>query len=219
MKKQWKAFWSDKTSVLHKFETPEFYRVCAGELKVLFGDHTRARVLEIGCGNGALFEFLGFNQVYYKGVDFSPSLLAAFKSKYPNVELECCDGSSYVDREDKYDLIFSYGVIQYFDPPMLDRHFACARSMMHKDSLFVCATVTLKSHRSAYDSGALYGTFQPSIFRWIRAKVSRILLGDRLGYWYTPPQIASLAEKHGFSVQFYGSMAYLNTFSAVLKLK
>lgn len=221
MKENWKAYWSDKTRPFHKGgETPEFYRVYAKELKLLFGERTPASVLEIGCGNGALFEFLGFDQVKYKGVDFSPSLLAAFKSKHQNVELERCDGSSYVDAKNKYDLIFSNGVIQYFDLPMLDRHFACARSMMHKDSLLVCATIPLKSHRPGYDSGALRPeTLQSSIYLWIRIKMRRVLIGDPIGYWYTLQQIGSLADKHAFSVEFYGSMAYFFVFHAVLKPK
>jgi len=142
---RFKAFWAKQTSPLHPSDTPEFRRMYASEMRILFDDASPKRVLEIGCGNGTLFEFLGFNCLQYKGVDFSPSLLEGFKSRYPGVNLELREGSSYVDKDNKYDLIFSNEVIHNFDMPMLDRHFACARAMMHEKSLFICASIPWKA--------------------------------------------------------------------------
>src|ERR1700682_1716408 len=104
---KWRAFWSDQDSPLHRRDSPEFHRALAKELRILFGDNSPKRVLEIGCANGAVFEFLGFEPLKYRGIDFSARLLAQFKFKYPTVELECLEASSYIDHQNKYDLIFS----------------------------------------------------------------------------------------------------------------
>jgi cyclopropane fatty-acyl-phospholipid synthase-like methyltransferase len=98
--------WTDQGSPHLRHDTPEFYRICAKELRILFGDNSPNKVLEIGGANGALFEFLGLESVQHNGVDFSPRLVAQFKSKYPNVQLECREASSYFDLQNKYDLIF-----------------------------------------------------------------------------------------------------------------
>ena len=216
---KWKRVWAQQDSTGHRADSPEFYRACAKELRILFGENSPTRVLEIGCGNGVLFEFLGFEHAQYKGVDFSPALLAIFKSKHPNVELECCEGSSYLDTENTYDLIFSNGVVQYFDLPVLDNHFACARSMMHKNSVLVCAAIPWRLHRSHYDSGRVSETLSPNMLSAVKAKLARTLRGDSMGRWYEPEEIATLAKKHGFSVDFYGSMFYFYRFHATLRLR
>lgn len=216
---EWKAWWLDKRSALWP-DDPQFYRVCARELKILFGDESPTRVLEIGCGDGTMFEMLAFDRAQYKGVDLSPRLLSIFKSRYPSVPLECCDGSSYVDHGNKYDLIFSNGLIQYFDRAMLESHFACVRSMMHTDSLFVCGSIPWRLHRSNYDSGKLTrNTEGHSILKLAKSKLGRALVGDAMGYWYEPHEVAALAGRHGFSFEFYGSMIFLYRFHAVMRVK
>lgn len=216
---KWQQVWAQRDSPGHRADNPEFYRACAKELRILFGENSPKRVLEIGCGNGALFEFLGFEHAQYKGVDFSPQLLANFKVKHPNLELECCEGSAYRDTANKYDLIFSNEVVQYFDLRMLDNHFGCARAMMHKDSALVCAGIPWRLHRSHYDSGRFSETLSPSVLGAAKAKLARTLRGDSIGRWYEPEEISILAKKHDFSCDFYGSMFYFYRFHATLKLQ
>lgn len=45
-----------------------------------------AKVLDLGCGDGRLFEILKVKKVDYTGVDFSRSLLELAKKKYPQQE-------------------------------------------------------------------------------------------------------------------------------------
>jgi SAM-dependent methyltransferase len=216
---KWQQVWARRDSPGHRADSPEFYRACAKELRILFGENSPKRVLEIGCGNGVLFEFLGFEHAQYKGVDFSPRLLASFKAKHPNVELECCEGSSYRDAENKYDLIFSNEVVQFFDLPMLDEHFACARAMMDKASVVVCAAIPWRLHRSHYDSGRLSETLSSSMLSATKAKLARTLRGDSIGRWYEPREITSLAKKHGLFCDFYGSMFYFYRFHVTLRVQ
>lgn len=59
---------------------------------------TSAKILEIGCNNGAFLRCLcdlGFNNLY--GIDLSPGDLNVAKEKLPNfVKLECVDAFEYL---------------------------------------------------------------------------------------------------------------------------
>ena len=100
---------------------------------------------------------------------------------------------------------------------MLDAHFSDARSM-HKDSLFVCAAIPWRLQRPYYDAGQVIGNNSAGIFASVKAELSRTFRGNSLGHWYEPREIATLADKHGFFVDFYGSMFYPYRFHAVMKL-
>lgn len=215
-RERWRIFWQGKTRPFHARDTDEHYRPYAAELRLLFADSNPLRILEIGCGNGALYKHLGFENMQYKGVDFSASMLKVFKAKHPDVELECADGSTYQD-EDKYDLIFSNGVIQHFDINMLHRHFSNVTSMLKPTSLFVCASIPWKARRFEYYAGKLTDMRVKFILFGFRAYLPSRFRG-KMGAWYSLQDIRKFASAHRMSVAFYGSMHYLYRFHAVMRL-
>ncbi len=216
---RFRSYWEDKTSPLHKCDTPEFYRTCALELKSLFPNKKAPETLEIGCGDGGLFPFLDLPRAKYTGVDFSSQLLARFHSSHPDVELKCTEGSSYLEEGHLYDLIFSHGVIQHFDPEMLHRHFENARFMMHPDSLLICASVLNKQCRNDYEAGSQTSGVAARQFRMAKSRVRRLLGLDPMGYWYNQRDLARIAQAHGFETSFVRSVVYPYRFHVVLRIK
>lgn len=215
---KWNKYWETQTSPQHRYETKEHYQQYASELKILFGNTILDNVLEIGCGNGALYEYLGFDRVdRYQGIDFSPAMLAIFSKNYPGVNLECGDGSAYCE-DNTYDLIFSNGVIQNFDTQMLHRHFGNASKMMHKDSLFICASVPWKPQKIKYLTGELAGKDRPNIFKGYLSYF-KSSFQDSMGVWYDFSDIIKISRSANMSVEFYASMHYMYRFHAVMKLK
>jgi len=218
MKEKWKKYWQDKSDPLHRANTANHYRSYASELRVLFNDFRPRSVLELGCGNGDLYEYLRFdNADVYKGVDFSPSMIDSFKKAHPAVDLECREASSYSD-DKKYDLIFSNGVIQYFDNKMLNNHFVNGKSMMTGNSLFICASLLWKTQRFNYFSGALKKRRRRSILRGIVVYVRRMVSGEPMGIWHNPADIVTVAEAYGMTCEFYGSMHYPFRFHVVMEI-
>lgn len=211
---RWRSYWSANPTGDHRCDSSEFFRRQADELQVLFGAKRPARVLEVGCGSGLLFPFLGLDPAGYRGIDFSPSAIAAFRAAYPDLDLVCCEGSSYCDPRSTYDLIFSNGVVEHFDAHMLDDHVRCARAMLADDGLFVCANVLWKAHLASLVLAALRaGQLGVALNRMRIA-----LLGDpSLGRWQTQGEFISLARRHDFAVEFFGAMAYLGRFHAVMR--
>lgn len=216
--KKWRAYWQDQTLPLHRYDTEEHYRRYGAELRLLFQETAPQHVLEIGCGNGALYRHLGFeNAQYYKGVDFSASMLEEFRKKHPGIELECRDGSAYEDQH-TYDLIFSNGVIQYFDRDMLAQHFGHVRAMMKPESLFVCASVPWRSQRFKYMSGELGAAHRRNLLRGVGGALISPLRGN-MGFWYGLRDIERVADRNGMAAEFYGSMHYSYRFHAVMRLR
>jgi cyclopropane fatty-acyl-phospholipid synthase-like methyltransferase len=216
---RWRSYWQDKSFAGFRYESPEHYQQCAAELRVLFQQETPQTVLEIGCGNGALYEYLGFHRCQrYLGVDFSPSMLNVFHEHYPQVSLVCQDGSMFRDG-DKYDLIFSNGVLQHFDAEMLQRHFSNVRQMMQPTSLFICASIPWKALWFRFLSGELNAEGRSHPFRAVVFRIMRAFSADGMGYWYEHRKFRYLAEQAGMSATFYGSIHYAYRFHAVMRLK
>lgn len=195
--------------------TFEFRCLLGKEMQLLYGDRRLQSVLEIGCGNGNLFDFLRFPPDDYRGVDFSPRMLSTFRVDHPELDLIEAEGASYSDGR-SYDLIFSHDVIEHFTLHMLDQHFRNARRMMHSDSLLVCASVPWRDLRSSYDWGLWFNGGTRSALQWSKNKVRRMLGRELMGHWYRTSEIVKLAQKNDLGVRFHGSIAYPYRFHAVL---
>jgi len=216
---KWESYWSAQTEPHHSSDSDSFYDRHALELNALFGQRKPNSVLEIGCGTGALYERLGFNHTRYKGVDFSESMLAVFAKDHPEASLARADGSEYCDAS-KYNLIFSNGVIQYFDKRMLQRHFVQIRKMMAPDSVFVCASVPWKLQRGRFLTGELFPPYRRNLLRIAKACVRFLLRRpDQLGHWYGFKDMQELADDNGMVAEVFPSLCYAYRFHAAMTLR
>lgn len=214
---RFRQFWADKDSTLNGREGEEFWRAQAGELRILYSSETPERVLEIGCGDGNLFPYFGIPPANYKGVDFTPQFIERFRSKEPSVRLECAEGASYIDRGTKYDLILLNGIVQHFDPKMLDQHLQNARSMMQEGGQLIWGSIPQRRYRRLYDAGKWSGGGKASVLRLLRSWGGRLLGLDAMGYWYEPEEVSALAKKYGLHAQFVPSDLYPYRFHAVIR--
>ncbi len=216
---RFRKFWADKKTPLHGSDSVEFYQNVALELKSLFPVEVRSQVLEIGCGDGSLFQYLGFSADRYTGVDFSPTLLELFRARHPELQLCCAEGSSFLESSGKYRLIFSHGVVQHFDEEMLHRHFENARQMMSEDSVLVCASVLDRARRRQYEAGSHTKGTVSRLVRMGKSNVGRLLGLDVMGYWHSREEFAKIANAHGFEASFTESRNFSYRFHATLRPK
>jgi cyclopropane fatty-acyl-phospholipid synthase-like methyltransferase len=211
--KTWKEYWEKQTLPLHKTDDDDYYVPYCNELRLLYDGLRPERILEIGCGNGALYQHLGFDRAAeYKGVDYSESMLAQFHRRYPSATLINASGHDYED-DGKYDLIFSNGVLQYFDPAMLAEHVERAARMLTPTGRFVCASVPWRRLRAKYATGRFFNLQSGILLRWLR--YVRFHLRDTMGRWFEWDEFEDLGRKNGLIVKFYGSLNYPYRFHAV----
>lgn len=78
------------------------------DVKPLFGMvPPNATVLDIGCGNGRLYQELAKNQVNYIGIDSADRLIEVAKQKYPEARFIVADMTKIPLQEGIADVIFS----------------------------------------------------------------------------------------------------------------
>lgn len=215
--RKWKAFWSVQSTPLHYGDTEDWYRRFAEEINALVDTvgYTSGAVLESGCGNGALFEYLRINKSKYLGVDFSESMLKIFRSKFPDVSLVCADASSFYT-DQRFDLIFSNGVVQYFDWSMIQRYVHNSYNMLERKGSLLMVNIPWKDLRMGYISGAIYQ--RPTVNnakRYIRGFLSRFR-GNDMGFWYNPQDFFGFSRL-GFEIILFGSLYHPYRFSIALK--
>lgn len=212
----WNDFWSTQTSALHNSSDETHYQEYGRELQYLFDSRRTQRVLEIGCGDGALYGPLGFDRVErYRGVDISETMLEKFRVRYPDVDVLAGDGYSYCD-DREYDLVFSNGVVQFFDSQMLAEHFAAAERMLAPGGRLVCASVPWKLCRGLFYRGSLREPARWDTLGGFLLYLKRRFVAPGMGHWYFQRDIETVAARQGFRVRFLGSLHYPYRFHAVL---
>lgn len=215
----WRDYWAAKTTPLHAGEAEADFRALAAELRLLFAGRPAERVLEIGCGNGALFPHLGFDRVSrYLGIDFSQAMLDEFSARFPGVDLLVADGAAFCSPE-RFDLVVSSHVIQYWDRDQLTQHLDHANSMLADDGLVVIAGVPWSRMRLAYARGDLTGGDRTGGHRRPLPKAAldfaREFVRPDIGHWYDFPEFTKLATSRNLRVTFRGSVYYPYRFHAI----
>lgn len=80
------------------------------ELKKYINDHER--VLDVGCGNGRLYEIFRDKNIIYQGVDFSENLIQKARERYGNY-FQVADTLSLPFSDQCFDSIWSIAVLHH----------------------------------------------------------------------------------------------------------
>lgn len=219
---RWKEFWNKQTNPLHSYNSENWYELFADEINLILkaSEYNGGAVLETGCGNGALFPYLDINKSNYTGIDLSESLLEIFRKNHPNTNLICGDASAYHSSQ-RFSLIFSNGVAQYFDQKMLDTYINNSMNMLDGGGVLLLGNLLWKDVRNQYHSGELVrgeNVKKPKYprLKLIKATVWSFLgLHDSMGHYYNPRDF----YRYQAEVVFYGSLFHPYRFSVALKKK
>lgn len=219
---KWKAFWNQQTSPLHSYNSPFWYELFAKEINLILqaSEYAGGPVLETGCGNGALFPYLNINKEEYIGVDLSNSLLEIFRKNHPGVNVVSGDASSYRSGK-RFSLIFSNGVVQYFDKKMLDTYVKNSIEMLGENGILLLGNLLWKDARNQYYSGELVTgeNIRKPIYPHLKLLKAKLwsLMGknDFMGHFYNPRDFF----RYSGEVTIYGSLFHPYRFSVTIKKK
>jgi SAM-dependent methyltransferase len=170
-----------------------------------------------------MFSHLGFDAMTrYVGFDFSQAMLDSFSARFPDVELIAADAAEFQTAE-KFDLVFSSHVSQYWDRAQLAGHLDHAASMITPGGLIVIAGTPWARMRLAYARGDLTGgdltggKRRPLPMAVVSA--AQELIKPDIGHWYDLPDFTKLASSRGLQVAFRGSGHYPYRFHAIFQAR
>lgn len=152
------------------------------EMELVTRDHVRPvpglRILDVGCGNGRLVEFLP-EGIDYVGIDHNPSYIAAATERYGSATTRfvCADLSEVsFDDVEPVDVAVAIGVLHHLDDPTASRTVAAAAARLRPGGRLV----------------TLDPCFEPS-----QRQGARVLMAlDRGRFVRHPANYVSLIEPH-----------------------
>ena len=205
MFRDWKTFWANEDDPRHP-HSGQFFAEHGREFTFVCGDPRGKRVLEFGCGSGALFSPMGLERAAsYRGVDFSEKMLAVFRAAHPNVDLVCADATAYSDGA-RYDLIFSSSMVQYFSREMFRRHIATARALLAPGGRLLIGSVPWRGARAAFHLQAYSPPAERRVLRGLAVLACSYAGVDRMGRWYSYRECTAAATRQGLTATYFGSL-------------
>lgn len=227
-KSVWEEFFAGKRSGGHRSSAEEFIsREAREKLFHLDGGKT---LLDFGCGAGELLVYYALEYERLVGADFSASMLdEAGKRirdrKCENIALIIADDKTVWEKLDfSFDRITAAGVIQYLTDEEVDNFISHASGYLNKGGKIVLFDLL---------DPRLYPLWKIGFFsrgfgcRMIFCKISFEVLTfisasfknrpkDILGYSHKPCIIESIANKHGFEMEYVQSMYYEYKYHAII---
>ncbi|MEM7562417.1 MAG: class I SAM-dependent methyltransferase [Pseudomonadota bacterium] len=219
IEQKYRDFWKDQTSPLHRHDDEKAFRAYASELKNLFHFYgtPSGRVLEIGCGNGALYPHLDFDESSYTGFDLSDSLIKIFRERHPTADVSVSDCLSF-DPSGQYSLVFGNAVHQHFSETVLKAHLEKFLPYVQGNGIYAICNLPFTGLRQRYlrkeFTSASSDRSENALDRVVnrckahaRASFRRWFGDDSIGYWYSPEKIRSMIGKD-YALEIHGSNFY-----------
>ncbi len=98
-------------------------------------------VLDLGCGNGRLIEFLKNRKISYIGVDTSEKLVEIAKKKYPEYEFKTSESLKLLFSENQFDKIYSIAVLHHIPSNEFRKQFLLEAKRVLKSGGLLIVTV------------------------------------------------------------------------------
>jgi SAM-dependent methyltransferase len=214
-------YWSMRTGSDHTRRPGlDVFRIAAGEVRAFMVPASYRAFLDLGSGAGEVFAHLGIAPEAYSGVDYSPTMIETFKRRWPDVNVELGDATTY--RSDhRFEFILVNSVLQHCSPDEVKRCFENTAAMLSPTGRILMGNVPDRSQHSRYRAGMfLRRTERHStrIVRRVRYLADAVRHGrvDSIGYWYHPEKFVDLAAGVGLECSIFGCLLYPYRFSALL---
>ena len=155
------------------------------------------KVLDLGCGNARLYQFLSKKRIDYLGIDPSKTLTNLNKKNYPGTRFEIGDGLD-LKYKNKFDIIISIAVLHHIPSKELELNFLqnCHKALKPNGKLFLTVWNRWQDKFKKYFSMTkLYSdmTKNDLIVPWKNTKSKRFI------HAFTKEGLKNLAKKSGFS--------------------
>jgi len=168
----------------------------------------KEKILDLGCGNGRLFEVLKEKNISYFGVDFSEEMVKIASQRYPNAFFQKANALSLPFKDNFFDKIFCFAVFHHI--PSLDLRIEFlkeAKRVLKKEGLFIISVWNLlKTKKILVLKYALlkilkhsFLDFKDIFYPWKNEKGE--VLAWRYFHCFSLRELKGLSKKAGFFVK------------------
>lgn len=168
------------------------------------------KILDLGCGNGRLFEILKDKCIDYLGVDNSENLIEIARKKYPEARFETADVFNLPFQNDFFDKVFSIRALHHIPSKALRMKFLQeAKRVLKKDGILVLTCWNAWDSKCKINLLRMFKYGFLKIFRMAKldfgdAFVPWFKTGNRIRRYYhffTKSELRQSAEKSGLKVK------------------
>ena len=179
----------------------EFSRTRQGDWREfeVFGPYLKKgmKVLDLGCGNGRLVNFLKPWKVNYTGFDQSDELVRLAKKAHEGVRFEVQDMASLLDVDEKWDVVFMVAAFHHLPRVEQAKVLQWVRSHLKKGGFLFMTNWNLFQMRfwKAWLKALLWPRFgfKGLLIPWNKGV-------QRYYYAFTPRELLGLLRRSGFEL-------------------
>lgn len=160
-------------------------------------------VLDIGCGNGRLYQLFADLSISFTGIDISEKLIEIAKERYPDCHFKVADMTKLPFGEEKFDVVFS--LVAFHHLPVREMQLQALREM--KRVLKNNGKIILLNWNAYSDwvknklQEGEYEDLGNQLFRVPWKTQTGENIGDRIYYGFTPVELGKLAEDTGLKIE------------------
>ncbi len=161
---------------------------------------SEGKILDFGCGNGRLVDFLEGTELDYVGVDTSHKLIEIARKEYPSKSFVKIEDEKRLPFDDnEFDMVFSIAVFHHFTPKMTDNALMEINRVIKKDGILILTIWNLWNPKYL---NFLFRSFFLGKFD-LSAKISFKYKNQtkwRFCYWWTKKRITKKVKSFGFRI-------------------
>jgi len=165
------------------------------------------KVLDIGCGNGRLFQILKDKNIEYTGIDFSKNLIELAKKKYPEGNFLVANALNLPFKENTFDKVFLIAVLHHIPSKELrSQVLKEAKRVLKPQGLLILTVWNLWRKRM------IFLLLKYSLLKIVGK--SKLDFGDifipwgkkikRYYHFFTKGELINLVEREGLKIEKFG---------------
>ncbi len=162
-----------------------------------------SRVLDIGCGNGRLYQLAEKNQAKFVGVDQSEKLIEFAIEKFPKAEFVVSEMNFLPFKDNSFDLILAIASLHHIpSEEMRQKALEEMKRVITKKGTIILLNWNMFGDwvQNKVQKGD-YNEFEPGEFIVPWRDGSKKNYGDRYYHGFTPEEIEKLCKKVGLTIQ------------------